>query len=71
MGAEANWRATRAESSDAAKRAQTHGGYGFAREFGVERKWREARLPPSRRFENSCSRTSRSSAGLRGPMSWR
>jgi acyl-CoA dehydrogenase len=23
---------------------QTHGGYGFAREFGVERKWREARL---------------------------
>jgi acyl-CoA dehydrogenase len=23
---------------------QTHGGYGFAREFNVERKWREARL---------------------------
>jgi len=23
---------------------QTHGGYGFAREYGVERKWREARL---------------------------
>jgi acyl-CoA dehydrogenase len=23
---------------------QTHGGYGFAREFDVERKWREARL---------------------------
>jgi acyl-CoA dehydrogenase len=23
---------------------QTHGGYGFAREFNIERKWREARL---------------------------
>ena len=23
---------------------QTHGGYGYAREFNVERKWREARL---------------------------
>jgi acyl-CoA dehydrogenase len=23
---------------------QTHGGYGFATEFDIERKWREARL---------------------------
>jgi acyl-CoA dehydrogenase len=23
---------------------QTHGGFGFAREFNVERRWREARL---------------------------
>jgi len=23
---------------------QVHGGFGFAREYGIERKWREARL---------------------------
>jgi acyl-CoA dehydrogenase len=23
---------------------QTHGGFGFAQEYGIERKWREARI---------------------------
>ena len=37
LAAEAQWNAAEACM-------QTHGGYGFAREFNVERKWREARL---------------------------
>ena len=37
LAAECQWNAAEACM-------QTHGGYGFAREFGVERKWREARL---------------------------
>jgi acyl-CoA dehydrogenase len=46
-GAEANMaRFLGAECSWAAAEAcmQTHGGFGFAREFDIERKWREARL---------------------------
>jgi acyl-CoA dehydrogenase len=37
LASEATWNA--AEAS-----LQTHGGFGFAREYGIERKWREARL---------------------------
>src|SRR5690606_20688337 len=37
MAAEASWHAAEACM-------QTHGGFGFAREFGIERRWREARL---------------------------
>ncbi len=46
-GSEANM--ARLLTADAAWSAaeaciQTHGGFGFAREYDVERKWREARL---------------------------
>ncbi len=37
LAAEASWNAAEAAM-------QTHGGFGFAREYHVERKWREARL---------------------------
>ncbi len=37
VASEASWNAAEACM-------QTHGGFGFAREFGIERKWREARL---------------------------
>jgi acyl-CoA dehydrogenase len=46
-GAEANW--AKMLASEAAWQAaeaclQTHGGFGYAREYDVERKWRETRL---------------------------
>jgi acyl-CoA dehydrogenase len=37
LGSEAAWQAAEAAM-------QTHGGFGFAREYDIERKWREARL---------------------------
>ncbi len=46
-GAEANWaKMLASEASWQAAEAclQTHGGFGYAREYDVERKWREARL---------------------------
>ncbi|MYE81657.1 MAG: acyl-CoA dehydrogenase, partial [Gammaproteobacteria bacterium] len=46
-GAEANmakWLAADAAFSAADQAMQTHGGFGYAREFHVERYWREARV---------------------------
>ena len=37
LASEAAWHAAEAAM-------QTHGGFGFAREYDIERKWREARL---------------------------
>jgi acyl-CoA dehydrogenase len=37
LASEASWHAGEAAM-------QTHGGYGFAREYDIERKWRETRL---------------------------
>lgn len=37
LASEAAWRAAEAAM-------QTYGGYGFAREYDIERKWREVRL---------------------------
>jgi len=37
LASEASWRAGEAA-------LQTHGGFGFAREYDIERKWRETRL---------------------------
>ena len=46
-GAEANmakWLAADAAFQAADQAMQTHGGFGYAREYHVERYWREARL---------------------------
>ena len=46
-GAEANmakWLAADAACAAADQAVQTHGGFGYAREFHVERYWREARI---------------------------
>ena len=46
-GAEANmakWLAADAAFDAADQAVQTHGGFGYAREFHVERYWREARI---------------------------
>jgi acyl-CoA dehydrogenase len=46
-GPEANWaKLLASEASWAAAEVclQTHGGFGYAREYDVERKWRETRL---------------------------
>lgn len=37
LASEATWKAAEAA-------LQTHGGFGFAREYDIERKWRESRL---------------------------
>ena len=52
-GAEANmakWLAADAGFLAADQAVQTHGGFGYAREYHVERYWREARLRRSHRF---------------------
>ena len=46
-GAEANMAkllASEASLEGGGGRLQTHGGFGFAREYDIERKWRETRL---------------------------